>query len=80
MAVEGEFDTTEVSPAVAVICGHAGVELPVSVTDVHVPHEAAHLEKGWWLPERNPPSNRSQFAEGCTRGPGVGMGMGRPEQ
>ncbi len=31
-----------------------------------------------WLPERNPPRTHSQFAEGCTRGPGVGMGMGRP--
>ena len=29
-----------------------------------------------WLPERNPLSNRSQFAEGRTWGPGVGMGMG----
>ena len=24
-----------------------------------------------WLPERDPPSDHSQFAEGCTRGPGA---------
>ena len=29
-----------------------------------------------WLPERNPPSNHSQFAEGCIWGPIQGMGTG----
>lgn len=68
------------SEAMVQVRGDAGVELPFPVADVHVPHEATRLRGGFWLPSRNPPRTDSQFAEGCTRGPGVRMGMGKPDQ